>query len=177
MTKYCDKKLRECEAWIVENGLIDYGGADLQDFVKAMSINDKTYRRWLEIPDFAAMIERAKETYKRNLTKDLVLTLSKKAKGYEVEETKTTYVPNQRGQNAPPDIRNMVVAKRHVPGDVAAAIFLLTNLDPEHYQNKQRSDIAFKRDSDDDLTLDEVNEELQRMKKADELESKDSEKD
>lgn len=178
MTKYCAKKLKECEEWIAENGLMEHGGADLKDFVKAMSINDKTYRHWLNKPEFVEMIERARNKFKQNLTKDLVLSLAKKAKGYEVEESKTTYVPTREGQNSAPQIRNMVVAKRHVPGDTAAAIFLLTNLDPEHYQNKQRSDIAFKKDTDDDMSLDEVNEELERMRKADELEKEaDAEKE
>lgn len=173
MTKYCAKKLKECEEWIAENGLMEHGGADLKDFVKAMGINDKTYRHWLAKPDFQEMIERAKEKYKKNLTKDLVLSLAKKAKGYEVEETKTTYIPDAQGK---PHIRNMQTTKRHVPGDTAASIFLLTNLDPEHYQNKQRSDIAFKKDSEDDMSLDEVNEELERMRKADALEKEESEK-
>ena len=38
MAKYSPSKIKECEAWIMEHGLMDYGGAKLKDFLTAMGI-------------------------------------------------------------------------------------------------------------------------------------------
>ena len=50
--------------------------------------------------------------------------------------------------------------------NVGAAIFLITNLDPEHYQNRQNSNIALKAKADDkEMTMEEINAELERLEK------------
>ena len=55
--------------------------------------------------------------------------------------------------------------KIHVQPNIGAAIFLLTNLDPEHYQNRQRNDIMLKKDDEKPMTLDEINAEIARLEK------------
>ena len=52
-----------------------------------------------------------------------------------------------------------------VPPNVGAAIFLLTNLDPEHYQNRQQSNITLKNDEEREMTLEEINAEIARIEK------------
>ena len=49
--------------------------------------------------------------------------------------------------------------------NVGAAIFLLTNLDPEHYQNKQNGEFILKNKDDKKMSIDEINAEIERLKK------------
>lgn len=156
---------QKAEEWVKKHGLIDYGGGQLQDFCKELGINDKTYRRWLvEEEDFKQAIERAKEFYKQSLTHELHETLSMVATGYEREETETEYRPNPKDPNKP-TITKMKKKKVFYQPNVGAAIFLITNLDPEHYQNKQNNNVTLKDDTEKEMTLDEINKEIERLKK------------
>nr|CAI9750724.1 terminase small subunit [Caudoviricetes sp.] len=156
---------QRAEEWISKHGLIEYGGAQLQDFCKELGINDKTYRRWLvEEEDFKQAIERAKEFYKQSLTHELHETLSMVATGYEREETETEYRPNPKDPNKP-TITKMKKKKVFYQPNVGAAIFLITNLDPEHYQNKQNNNVTLKDDTEKEMTIDEINKEIERIKK------------
>ena len=163
--KYSKQLVSEVEKWVTEHGLIDYGGGQLQDFCAHLGINDKTYRRWLvEQEDFKMAIERAKEKYKKSLVHDLHKTLAAVAKGGEGEEVTTEYRPNPKDPNKP-TITKMVKKKVIIPPNVGAAIFLLTNLDPEHYQNKQRNDVVLKGSDEKEMTLEEINKEIERLSK------------
>ena len=156
---------QRAEEWISKHGLIEYGGAQLQDFCKELGINDKTYRRWLvEEENFKQAIERAKEFYKQSLTHELHETLSMVATGYEREETETEYRPNPKDPNKP-TITKMKKKKVFYQPNVGAAIFLITNLDPEHYQNKQNNNVTLKDDTEKEMTIDEINKEIERLKK------------
>lgn len=163
--KYCTALVRLAEDWVKEHGLIDYGGAQLQDFLAVLGINDKTYRRWLkENDDFKAAIESGKEDFKKNLTHDLHETMAMVAKGYEREETETEYRPNPANPNQP-IITKLKKKKVFYQPNVGAGIFLLTNLDPEHYQNRQNSNIAVKSSDEKEMTLEEINAEIERIEK------------
>lgn len=158
---------QKAEEWIRKHGLIDYGGGQLQDFCKELGINDKTYRRWLiEEEEFKKAIERAKEFFKQSLTHKLHDTLSMVATGYEREETETEYRPNPKDPNKP-TITKMKKKKVFYQPNVGAAIFLITNLDPEHYQNKQSSNVTLKDETEKEMTIDEINAEIERLKKID----------
>lgn len=169
MAKFNAAKIEECEAWIITHGLIDYGGAKLKEFVREMGIDEKTYRLWMkEKPQFKEAIDRAKDIFKQSLTHDLALSLSKAAKGYEHEEVEQEYRLGADGQPTP---FKMKKKKVHVQPNIGAAIFLLTNLDPENYQNRQRSDVNFKKDGNEKpMTLDEINAEIARVEKFDKKE-------
>ena len=62
-------------------------------------------------------------------------------------------------------ITKMVKKKIVIQPNVGAAIFLLTNLDPEHYQNSQKSDITLKPSGEKEMTIDEINKEIERLSK------------
>lgn len=163
--KYSKEKVAECEEWVSKHGLTDYGGAMLKEFCKEMDIDNKTYYKWMKVKDdFREAIERAKEHFKSTLTHDLTISLAEAAKGYEHEELITDYVPNPTNSNQPV-IRSMRKRKVHYPPNVGAAIFLLTNLDPEHYQNRQRNDIAIRKDEEKEMTIEEINAEIERLEK------------
>lgn len=86
------------------------------------------------------------------------------AKGYEREETETEYVPNPKDPSKP-TIKKLKKSTKHYQPNVGAAIFLLTNLDPEHYQNRQRTDVSVKKDEEKPMTIEEINKEIERLDK------------
>lgn len=157
---------KEAEKWVREHGLIEYGGGQLQDFCKHLGINDKTYRRWIVQEDaFKEAIRMGREDYKKSLAHDLHETLSKVAKGDTFTETTTEYKPNPKDPNKP-IISKLVKKEVHVQPNVGAAIFLLTNLDPEHYQNRQKNDVVLKGNDEKEMTIDEINAEIERLQKV-----------
>ncbi|ROS83746.1 hypothetical protein EEK90_06985 [Muribaculaceae bacterium Isolate-036 (Harlan)] len=172
MAKFNQQLVEECEKWVAEKGLMDYGGALLKDFLTHFHIDYKTYKLWLKNkPSFADAISRAKETFKKKLSRDLATTLADAARGgFREEEDETTeYRPNPQNPNQP-IIGKMTRSKRKrfIKPDVGAAIFLLTNLDPDHYQNRQRSDISVKKEDDEkSMTIEEINAEIARLEKLD----------
>lgn len=132
--KYCRKKIEECVKWVEENGLQDYGGATLKDFCHAMGIDYETYYHWMKKSEFSDAIQKAKENYKNSLEEKLVRSLAKSAEGYEWEEVVTEFRPNKDGK---PEVKGQRKTKKHVPSNIGAAIFLLTNVNNERWKNKQ----------------------------------------
>ncbi|MYM12396.1 hypothetical protein [Muribaculum intestinale] len=170
MAKYSQAKIKECEEWIMEHGLMDYGGAKLKDFLAAMGIHHKCYYLWLQKDEFRAAVERAKQYFKEHLCRDLVQSLADAAKGGEREtsEEHIEYRQNPADHTRPIIHRKSVKkSKIFIKPDVAAAIFLLCNLDPEHYQNSQRNDITIKKPTtaEDAMTDEEIAAEIERLEK------------
>ena len=171
MAKYSHTKINECEQWVMEHGLMEHGGARLKDYCKAMGIHHKTHQLWLANKlDYREALERAKVYFKEHLCRDLVRSLADAAKGYEheTEEEHTEYRQNPQNPDRP--IIHKMTKKRtkiYIKPDVAAAIFLLCNLDPEHYQNRQRNDVTVKKSSDTDeaMTDEELAAEIERLEK------------
>ena len=135
--KYCRKKIEECADWVKTNGLQEYGGATLKDFCGAMGIDYETYYHWRKKSEFSDAIEKAKDEFKASLEEKLVRSLSKSAEGYEWEEVVTELRPDSAGK---PQIRGQRKTKKHVPPNIGAAIFLLTNVNSEKWKNKQNFD-------------------------------------
>ena len=135
MTKYKKQLIEVCADWVREHGLIDFGGATLTDFCKAMGIDDQTYYRWLSKVEFAEAIKKAKESFRESLEKDIVKSLANAAKGYEYIQTTTEYT----SVNGKPSIKKQVKKNIRIEPNVAASIFLLTNLAPERWKNRQDS--------------------------------------
>jgi hypothetical protein len=168
--KYSLALVKTAEEWVRQHGLIDYGGGQLQDFIKVLGIDDKTYRRWMiEKEEFKTAIERAKDDYKKTLTHDLHETLAMAAKGYEKEVTETEYRPNPK-DDSKPIITKMKRKRLIFEPNVGAAIFLITNLDPEHYQNRQNIAAALKSSDEREMTEDEINAEIERFEKLEKKE-------
>lgn len=168
MAKYSPKKIRECEEWIAEHGLMDHGGALLQQYCAAMGIHDTTHRSWLARKEYSEAVERGKVTFKANHTQKIFGTLMESALGgvRETEEEHSEYRPDANGN---PRIYRMLKHKRktYIKPDTTAAIFLLCNMDPEHWRQRQDNNIAFKKPGDEEeMTLDEVKEELKRLEQG-----------
>lgn len=133
--KLCKEKLKECVSWIRENGLMDYGGAKLSEFCSAMDISKETYYAWMGKSDFSDAIKKAKDEFKSNLQRDIEISIAKAAKGYTWEQTFTEFVDDGNGHRK---IKKQTKKTMYETPNVGAAIFLLTNLDPDKWKNSQR---------------------------------------
>lgn len=132
-------------------------------------ISETTYHRWRnERPDFAKLIEQAREDHRLMKANELRRSLYKRATGYETTETRTEYGV---GANGSPIITKQVKTTKQVPPDTGALIFSLTNLAPEEWQNSQRTDLT----ADDSLTgirVEVVSKETNQQSKEQEQQSK-----
>lgn len=137
MAKYNKDMVQACADWVRENGLIDYGGATLRDFCRAMGIDDMSYYNWMKRSEFSESIKKAKEAFRESLEKDIVKSLANAAKGYEYTQTTTEYTD----VNGKPSIKKQVKKNVRVEPNVGAAIFLLTNLAPERWKNRQQQEV------------------------------------
>ena len=144
MAKYNKDMVQACADWVRKNGLIDFGGATLTDFCKAMGIEDQTYYRWLDKVEFVEAIKKAKEAFRSTLENDIVKSLANSAKGYEYEQYTTEYTD----VNGKPKIKKQVKKNIRVEPNVGAAIFLLTNIAPDRWKNKQDSTVSVKGDNE-----------------------------
>lgn len=142
MCKYTKQKLQEVEQWVSENGVYPQkGGAPLQDFRAAMGISKKAHHDWCKAhPEYVEAIENGNRVFAQNTVDQLVNALKKKALGY-----KTTKVYEQaKEQNG----KLMTVSARketiEVAPDTGALIFMLTNMDPENWKNRQTDELNAK---------------------------------
>lgn len=135
--KWSKEKVEECERWVEEHGLSQHGGATLYQFCNAMDIDQGTFYNWMENSLFSNAIKKAKATFKAKLTKELVNALTRKALGYEDEKTEEFGYMTEDGFVADKAKKTKV----NVAPDTGAAIFLLTNIDPENYKNRQDTNV------------------------------------
>lgn len=167
--KYKSELVKHAEQWISEHGLIEYGGAKLKDYCEQMGIDEKSHRNWKKAhKEYKEAIERAKENFKATHTRKLFGTLMEAAIGGErtVSDEHTEYRPNPRNPEQPV-IHKQVRNKRtiYVSPNVVAGIFLLCNLDPEHFQNRQQNDVSIKKpDTNEEMTPEEISAEIERLK-------------
>lgn len=138
--KLNDDLINDITRWVHENGLKDNGGATLISLCRHFGISDRTFQRWIKRKDFADAINSAKQHFADNLERDLVASLAKSAKGYSYVKRKTEYTSDKNGN---PVIKKQTTEDVDVQPNVGAAIFLLTNIAPERWQNKiqQQADI------------------------------------
>ena len=142
--------------WVELNGLHPQPcGAAIGDLCAAMGIDAETYRRWMQKAEFAEGIKNANATFAASTEIEVVNALKRAATGF-VYEKKTaiagpkvikTYDKNT-GKKIREEETDEIVRKKVVKEDlqatpqVAAAIFLLTNLAPDRWKNRQNTDIT-----------------------------------
>ena len=146
-------------------GLIKSDTYTIAEICRQVGITPKTYHQWVnDYPDFADAIEQAKDERMQAMVIEAKKSLLKKIQGYEVTETAVTTIPDKNGK---PTIKEQKTTKKHIQADTAAIIFTLTNGDPEHWRNRQTTEVTgkdgkdlFATKTDDELAA-EI-EELQR---------------
>ena len=165
MAKYNKDIVKQMCDWVRENGLIEYGGARLTDFLNQFRIDDMTYYRWLKLSEFSDAIKKAKEEYRSKCENTTVKSLFTAANGYEYEQTTTEYMD----VNGKPRIKKQTKKNVLVEPNVGAAIFLLTNIAPERWKNRQDNRLSV----DDSVTGFNIN----IVRKGDDLPIANSEDD
>ena len=121
-SKY-NKELREKAFALAEKGCTD------KEIIKGLQIGKNTFYNYLKKhEDFKDAIKKAREVP----VEDVEASLFQKAIGYEITEV-TEYKDKED------NTIKQVTKTKHVPPDVAAIIFYLTNKAPEKWVNSQRT--------------------------------------
>lgn len=107
---------------------------------KLMGITYTTLKVWMKESE---PIKEALETGKQELSDKIAGAMARRAFGYDYEEVKTTIIGDVRkGSKVVENQQTVRIDKttKHQPPDVGAQIFMLTNLRPEEWKNRQRVD-------------------------------------
>lgn len=133
MAKYCKEIVDEICGYL-RDGFSQKSACD-----KA-GIHVDTFHEWRKNKaEFSEAIKEAEKHYLRVRGKDVVESLLKRARGYDVEETETLMIPDKDGK---PQVKGQKVKKKHIPADVAAQKFLLSNLYPEDWAERQKNELS-----------------------------------
>ena len=143
-------------------GLIKSDTYTIAEICRQVGITPKTYHQWVnDYPDFADANEQAKDERMQAMVIEAKKSLMKKIQGYDVTETKVVTVPGTKRDekgNPKPIIKEQTTTKKHIQADTAAIIFTLTNGDPEHWRNRQTTEVTGK--DGKDLFASKTDEEL-----------------
>lgn len=150
-------KIQECAAWVELNGLHPQPcGAKIKVFCEAMGISDETWRRWQRNVAFVDAISRARDLFATQTVREVENALVRAAKGIDFEKTRqemrTAKVVVEDldpatgkviRRTTTTEMRPYKAAKERVyyPPDVRAAQFVLTNLAPEVWKNRQEQTV------------------------------------
>lgn len=139
-------------------GLIKSDTYTIAEVCRQTGITQKTYHQWIaDHPDFAEVVEQAKDERMQSMVQEAKKSLLKKIRGYDVTETAVTTIPGKDGE---PKIKEQKTFKKHIQPDTAAIIFTLTNGDPEHWRNRQTTEVTGK--DGKDLFASKTDEELDK---------------
>lgn len=146
-------------------GLLKSDTYTIAEICRQVGITTKTYYEWVnEHEEFALAVEEARDELMQSLVIEAKKSLRKKIQGYDVTETKVVTVPsNQKTQDGKekPRIKEQTTTKKHIQPDTAAIIFTLTNGDPDHWRNRQSTEVTGK--DGKDLFAQKTDEELSAM--------------
>ena len=132
MAKYCDEIVQEICGYLRE-------GDTQEAACKKAGIGEETFYGWQrEKTEFSESVKAAKKEFLRNQYKDAVQSLYKRATGYDVEEPEIIY----GDKDGKPYIKQKKVRTKHIPADPQALKFLLTNLYPDDWQDKQKNELT-----------------------------------
>lgn len=132
MAKYCDEIVQEICGYLRT-------GDTQEAACKKAGIGEETFYGWQrEKTEFSEAVKAAKKEFLRNQYKDAVQSLYKRATGYDVEEPEITY----GDKNGKPYIKQKKVRTKHIPADPQALKFLLTNLYPDEWQDRQKNELT-----------------------------------
>lgn len=143
----------------------------IAEICRQVGITPKTYHAWInDYPDFADEVERARDERLQMMVIEAKKSLMKKIQGYEVTETKVVTIPGSKKDekgNPKPIIKEQTTTKKHIQPDTAAIIFTLTNGDPEHWRNRQSTEVTGKDGKDlfANKTDEELDKEIEELKR------------
>lgn len=159
MAKYSKKMV----AKIV--GLLKSDTYTIAEICRQVGISTQTYHEWVNTrEDFALAVEEAREELMQSMVIEAKKSLRKKIQGYDVTETRTVTVPSSKLDkegNPLSKIKEQITKKKHIAADTTAIIFTLTNGDPDHWRNRQSTEVTGK--DGQDLFAKKTDEELAAM--------------
>jgi len=113
----------------------------VSEICSIVGIGESTWFDWMKLkPEFSESVQKAKDKLVEKRLAECKKSLYKMITGYEVKESVTEYV-NVNGKPTPKSIRETT---KHVLPSLGAIIHYQTNMDPEHWANKQRTEITGK---------------------------------
>lgn len=146
-------------------GLIKSDTYTIAEICRQVGINQKTFHEWVNTrEDFALAVEEAREELMQSMVIEAKKSLRKKIQGYDVTETRTVTVPSSKLDkegNPLSKIKEQITKKKHIAADTTAIIFTLTNGDPDHWRNRQSTEVTGK--DGQDLFAKKTDEELAAM--------------
>lgn len=152
-------------------GLVKSDTYTVAEICRQVGIAQRTYYKWLEdFPDFADEVEQAKAERMQAMVIEAKKSLMKKIQGYDVTETKVVTIPGKQKDekgNPKPIIKEQTTTKKHIQPDTAAIIFTLTNGDPQHWRNRQSTEVTGKDGKDlfANKTDEELDKEIEELKR------------
>ena len=152
-------------------GLVKSDTFTIAEICRQVGITPSTYYQWIDdYPDFADAIEQAKAERMQAMVIEAKKSLMKKIQGYDVTETKVVTIPGKQKDekgNPKPIIKEQTTTKKHIQPDTAAIIFTLTNGDPEHWRNRQSTEVTGKDGKDlfASKTDEELDKEIEELKR------------
>lgn len=152
-------------------GLVKSDTYTIAEICRQVGITPKTYHQWVnDYPDFADAIEMARQERMQFFVQEAKKSLLKKIQGYEVTESKVVTIPGkEKDANGKPKpiIKEQTTTKKHIQADTAAIIFTLTNGDPDHWRNRQSTEVTGKDGKDlfANKTDEELNNEIEDLKR------------
>lgn len=152
-------------------GLIKSDTYTIAEICGQAGINMATYHRWRnEYPDFEEAIKEAEEERMQAMVQVAKKSLLRKLQGYDVTETVVVTVPGkEKDKNGQfkPKIKEQKTTKKHVAADTAAIIFTLTNGDPDHWRNRQFTEVTGKDGKDlfNQKTDEELDNEIAELRR------------
>lgn len=152
-------------------GLVKSDTYTIAEICRQVGITPKTYHQWVnDYPDFADAIEMARQERMQFFVQEAKKSLLKKIQGYDVTETKVVTIPGKQKDekgNPKPTIKEQTTTKKHIQPDTAAIIFTLTNGDPEHWRNRQSTEVTGKDGKDlfANKTDEELDKEIEELKR------------
>ena len=151
-------------------GLVKSDTYTIAEICRQVGITPKTYHQWVnDYPDFADAIEQAKAERMQAMVIEAKKSLMKKIQGYDVTETKVVTIPGKQKDekgNPKPIIKEQTTTKKYIQPDTAI-IFTLTNGDPEHWRNRQSTEVTGKDGKDlfASKTDEELDKEIEELKR------------
>lgn len=143
--------------------LISSDSYTIAEICQIVGISERTYYDWKsKNADFADAIKKAQEVFDEKCTVEAKKSLMKLVSGYTVDETKTIYVDSKEGR---PKIKEQTITKKHYQPSLGAAIFVLTNKDPENWKNRQNNEVTGKDGKDliPDFDISKLSDEQRKL--------------
>ena len=128
-----------------------------------VGISERCFYDWQKNnAEFAESIAQAREQFDEILVKEAKTSLRKLVNGYDVEEKKTVYIEDKKGQ---PKIKEQTVIKKHFQPNPGSVEYVLNNKIPEEYKNRQSTELTGKVDVYSKLTDEELEQRIAELEK------------